>query len=396
MTHGLRIALLTHSTNPRGGVSHALSLAEALIGRGHTAVVHAPDPTGHGFFRHARCPTVSVSAASPAAGIGPMVEQRIGEYTAHFEQARHRGFDIYHAHDGMGGNALADLVDRGLIGSYVQTVHHLNRFTDAALKARQARAVTQAAAVLCVSDLWCGEVKAAFGIDAARVSNGVDTAEFGPDPSTADAAVRARWGLGDGPVMLSVGGCEPRKNTLRIIEAFGLFRRRYATARLMIVGGASVLDHAEYRAQCLEALDAFGLSDGPDGPVVRTGPVPQADMPSLYRAADALVFPSLVEGFGLAVLEALACATPVVVSRIPPFTEYLDDGTVLWADPSDPGSIAEAMARAVRPGTQADLSGRGLKLASRFGWPASADQHLDVYRGLIGSAGHRSREACHA
>ena len=71
-----------------------------------------------------------------------------------------------------------------------------------------------------------------------------------------------------------------------------------------------------------------------DRAVVCLGPVPDADMPALYRLADALVFPSVKEGFGLVVLEAMASGMPVVTSRIAPFTEYLDDDDVVWCDPA--------------------------------------------------------------
>ena len=79
------------------------------------------------------------------------------------------------------------------------------------------------------------------------------------------------------------------------------------------------------RREFAAALAASGL---PERAVIRTGPLPQALMPALYRAADALVFPSVKEGFGLVVLEAMASGVPVVTSRIAPFTEYLGDGDV--------------------------------------------------------------------
>ena len=78
-------------------------------------------------------------------------------------------------------------------------------------------------------------------------------------------------------------------------------------------------------------------------------------MPALYRSADALLFPSLKEGFGLAVLEAMASGVPAIVSRIAPFTEYLNEGECLWVDPNDPASIALAMSRALEPETRERL-----------------------------------------
>ncbi len=161
MTRPLRIALLTHSTNPRGGVSHCLSLAEALTDLGHDAVVHAPDPAGRGFYREARCGTVAVPACRvESRSTADMVEQRISEYWDWFRVPSNRVFDVFHAHDGIGGNALADLTDAGLIRGFLRTVHHLDRFADQRVEARQTRAVGAAETVLCVSDLWADDTEA--------------------------------------------------------------------------------------------------------------------------------------------------------------------------------------------------------------------------------------------
>ena len=80
MTRSLRIAILTHSTNARGGVVHALQLGEALMQLGHTAAVHAPDPTGGGFFCKATVATVSVAASPVMDGVAAMIERRVADY----------------------------------------------------------------------------------------------------------------------------------------------------------------------------------------------------------------------------------------------------------------------------------------------------------------------------
>ena len=397
MSGPLRIAILTHSTNPRGGVSHALSVAEALTDLGHAAVVHAPDPSGRGFFRTARCGTVSVPAGPLAApGTAAMVEQRIAEYGEHFGRPANRGFDIYHAHDGIGGNVLADLAARRDIPGFVRTVHHLDAFAEPGLAARQHRGVAAATRVLCVSEVWRSHLAHEFGIDAARVGNGVDTAEFSPVPDAHDGGVRARWGIGSGPVFLSVGGFEARKNSLGIIKAFAGVHAAMPGARLVVVGGASVLDHSAYVQRCNDLLHSLGLPDGPGRPVIRTGPVAQADMAAVYRTADTLVFASLNEGFGLAVIEAMACGTPAIVSSIPPFTDYLQPGDALWADPADPATIADAMRRSLDPTVRDAIIHRGLKLASGYTWRSSALVHLDVYGRLNHPSGHRRPEPVHA
>jgi glycosyltransferase involved in cell wall biosynthesis len=111
-------------------------------------------------------------------------------------------------------------------------------------------------------------------------------------------------------------------------------------------------------------------------------------MPALYRAATALVFPSIKEGFGLVVLEAMASGVPVVTSRIAPFTEYLGDDAVLWCEPFEPASIAVAMAAALDPARRSRRVARGLEIAARHDWTSTARAHLPSY--------HRMREPTHA
>ena len=174
------------------------------------------------------------------------------------------------------------------------------------------------------------------------------------------------WACRRRPVFLAVGGVEERKNTIRLLEAFRILRSQIPSCRLVIAGGASLLDHDAYQARFARMLAQSGL---PAGAVIRTGPLPQELMPALYRAATSLVFPSIKEGFGLVVLEAMASGVPVVTSRIAPFTEYLGDDDVVWCDPFDTASIAAAMAasldpRAGRTGSQRGFAGRG---AARLG-----------------------------
>jgi glycosyltransferase involved in cell wall biosynthesis len=156
---------------------------------------------------------------------------------------------------------------------------------------------------------------------------------------------------------------------------------------LVVAGGASLLDHSAYANRFLALAQEAGIAPGPGSPITLLGRVPDEDMPRLYRCADALVFPSLREGFGLAVLEAMACGTPAVVSRIPPFTEYLPGDACAWADPEDLASIAAAMASACQPQVAARLRAAGHAVAMDYTWPRSARQHLDIYRSIHPTGG---------
>ncbi|WP_342151765.1 MSMEG_0565 family glycosyltransferase [Methylorubrum sp. SB2] len=376
---GLRIALLTHSTNPRGGVAHCLALAEALCAMGHEAVVHAPDPTGRGFFRDAACPTVSVASRPAGETLVERVRARINDYLRHFGTPAACDFDVFHAHDGIGGNALATLRHRRLIPRFARTVHHLDSFAEPLLADWQERSIREAARLLCVSRLWADRIGDEFGTRADLVGNGVDLAVYTPEPTEADAAVRARLGLGAGPVILSVGGFEERKNTAGIVAAFARLRQSHPQAQLVVAGGASLLDHAAYRARCHALLTAHGLDIGAGRAVIETGPVPQAEMPALYRIADALAFPSWKEGFGLCVLEAMACGTPTIVSRLAPFTEYLAETDALFVDPADPEAIAAAMAQALVPDIRARLRAAAPARVAAHSWRACAERHLPAY-----------------
>lgn len=375
----LRVAVLTHSTNPRGGVVHCLALAEALCALGHEAVVHAPDPSGCGFFRDATCPTVSVNARPYAGLTVDLVRGCIDDYLRHFSTPAACDFDVFHAHDGIGGNALATLRHRRLIPGFVRTVHHVDDFSDPTLAEWQDRSIREATRLLVVSRTWADWIRDDLGADADVVGNGVDLSVYGTGQTDADEALRQRWALGAGPVVLCVGGFEERKNTVGIIEAFARLRERAPQAQLLVAGGASLLDHAPYRARCRAAMAAAGLELGRGCPVIETGPVPQSDMAALYRVADMLAFPSWKEGFGLCVLEAMACGTPVIVSRLPPFTEYLAPADALFVDPGDPRDIAEAMADALVRTSRARLRDTGHARAAVHSWRACAARHLDAY-----------------
>lgn len=379
----LRIAILAPSTDPRGTGVHALALGEALCALGHDAVVHAPDPTGRGFFRDARCPVISVAAKPVCGSAATVVAARIADYLAHFSTPAACDFDVFHAQCGISGNALATLTRRRLVASFVRTVHRIETVADPQLARWQDRAIVDAGQVLCTSQTWAAALAAAYDIRAEVVGSGVDGAVFGPEPGPGDDALRQRLGLGTGPVFLSVGGFAPRKNTLAIIEAFAAVHRLVPAAQLVVAGEASVLEPTGYEALCCAALERAGLSVGPGRAVIRTGPVAQADMPALYRLCATLVAPSLAEGYGLCALEAMACGTPVITSAQPPFTEYLAPGEALMVNPEDVAALARAMRESLKPARRGRLRNAGIEVARAHSWAACAARHLPTYAALL-------------
>ena len=377
MKRPLRIAMLAHSTNPRGGVVHAMHVAEALTELGHEVVLHAPDAKSEGFFRAPKCEARALSVGPAPADTFAMIEQRVKDYVVHFSCAQNRGFDIYHAQDGISGNALATLKQRGLIAGFVRTVHHIDDFPDERIARLQARAIREADGWLTVSAPWRDRLAEAFGVEAAVCGNGVDSDRFHPDPDGLEDDLRARMGIRPGPVFLCIGGVEERKNTLNALDAFARLHAVRPDAKLVIAGGASLLDHGDYQREFRRRLIEMGEAATS---LRLLGVVADSDMPRLYRLASALVFASIKEGFGLCVLEAMASGVPAVVSAIEPFTSYLSTADAIWCDPFNVRSIAEAMALALNGEFAVPLRRRGRALAARFDWRSVARAHEPVYQ----------------
>lgn len=375
----LSIGILTHSTNPRGGVVHGMALAEALHDAGHDVTLIAPDDTGKGFFHTPRCATLCIPAA-PERDLPTLVERRIGEVK---EALRGRSFDVLHAQDPISSNALADLQAEGQITAFARTVHHLDNFTNPLLAARQERGFTAATHLLTVSAVWEKHLYEQYGLNAPVVGNGVDSVLFTSLPTGQDATLRARYHLPSGKrLILAVGGVEPRKNTVQLLDAFIGLRQQCADLHLVVVGGASLLDHSSYRT----LFDTRLKESGESAHITLTGPVAEDDMPAFYRQAAVLAYPSSTEGFGLCPLEALACGTPVIVPDMPPFTEHFVRDDVLWCHSGHPDTLLLGLRDALTPQNQEGFRVKGPATASRFTWQAVAARHLPVYRHLADSS----------
>lgn len=371
----LSIGILTHSTNPRGGVVHGMALAEALCDAGHEATLIAPDAGGEGFFRTPRC-AVRCIPVPEVRDLSARVECHVGAIREALRDAR---YDVLHAQDPISANALADLVVEGRISGFARTVHHLDRFADPGLAFRQARGLRAAAELFTVSALWERTLLAEWGRVAPVVGNGVDPLRFSPEVNAQDCSLWARHGVPpDRHLILSVGGIERRKNTLVLLEAFLRLRAVRPDVHLVVVGGASLLDHSDYRAAFAALLSASGHA----GSVTVTGPVADADMAAFYRQAAVLAYPSHSEGFGLCPVEALACGTPIIVPDAAPFTEHLRGDEALWCVPEQPDTLADALHDALRPGCRDRFGAIGPAVARRFCWHDVAARHIPAYRRL--------------
>jgi glycosyltransferase-like protein len=347
---------------------------------GHGVTVFAPAGTGEAMFRASPCHVVLARVEGERQGMVRMVEQRIGALKRALMDEDVSRFDVLHAQDSIGGNALAELKEEGAIRGFVRTVHHLDQFDDAQLAHWQRRAWQDADQVLCVSEAWTRTMRSTYGVVAQTVANGIDRTRYGACADSDRGALRERFGIGAGPVVLAVGGIEERKNTSMLLEAFASLRARRPAAQLVLAGGASLLDHDAYTRRFLARAAELELDvSGKGTPVIVTGALPDASMPALFRLANVVSMISLREGFGLVVLEALASERPVVVSRIAPFTEYLDDRTCVFTDPNDAVSIAAALGKAIDGDSGIDFSDAAPALLRRFTWQSSAARHIDIY-----------------
>jgi glycosyltransferase involved in cell wall biosynthesis len=216
------------------------------------------------------------------------------------------------------------------------------------------RHAAEACDVVMVNSRFTGDdVAATLGVDPARIH----VAYPGVDPGF--VAEGERLDLDGRRYALTVATLEPRKNLSRLVEAYRQLDGDELS--LLVVGAAGWGDQPE--------LDVPGI--------VRLGYTPREDLPRLYRGASAFVYPSLFEGFGIPVIEAMACGVPCVASSHPSLDEACGDAAVR-ADPKDPAAIAAAIEQAL--GDHDALAARGLEHARRFTWLDNGRAHLAAWK----------------
>lgn len=390
----MQIALFTYSTKPRGGVVHTLALAEQLQTLGNEVHVFSLGKEGQrGFFRPTTVPFTLIPVETRPVEVEPL-DERIKRYIQSYYDflTRHRltQFDLYHAQDCISANALWRLREEGLIPSFVRTIHHTDDFVSPTLIDCQNHSIYRPNQLIVVSRYWQERLANEFQVNSQVIYNGVDLARFQPGSATARSEARATLGLPDDQlIFLSVGGVEPRKNSIRLLLAFQRIYPRLAAQGmkpvLLIVGGDTLFDYTAYRDEFFEVLAQSGLVMGQD--VLLPGPAPDEHMPLLYHAADALVFPSVKEGWGLVVLEAMASGLAVLTSDLPVFREYLQpEADALLIDPTAEDSLAAGLLRlAEDQALRRRLAVAGPALARRYSWTATATAHLAFYREMLGA-----------
>ncbi len=374
----LPVGLVTYSVKPRGGAVHTVQAGYPV------RVVALGDPDG-GFFRPVRAPVTIIPAPPPL----PTLEERVFASVAALAEGLAplaAAYPVLHTQDCISARAACQVRAANQSGGrapvVLRTVHHVDDFTSPSLIECQRQAILEPDRILVVSEHWRDLLSSEYGIKAQVVHNGVDSARFqAADPGQA-RGLRRRAGAADRPLILSVGGIEPRKGSDTLVQAIAALKKAGRDPVLAVVGGHSFQDYRPYRDRVLASLPGLGLRLDDD--VVLVGTVPDAELPAWYAAADVLAFPSTKEGWGLAVLEAMSAGLPVVASDLPVFGEYLTSGRDALLVPVDDAAALAAALTAVldAPDLAASLREAALVTARRFTWARSAAEHQAIYAAI--------------
>jgi len=264
----------------------------------------------------------------------------------------------------------------------VVTIHDLVAFTHAHTIPRKyafymrwqiRRAVRHATRVITVSQSVAQDVSRLLRVPDGRIEpilHGTSP-RFRPPSPDAVAALRRRVGLSR-PYILFVGNLEPRKNLPGLVQAFRAVRARWSRPLDLVVAGKE----AWLSSEIVSEMRSDAMRDS----VRLLGYVSAEDLPALYGGAEVFAFPSFWEGFGLPVLEAMACGTAVVTGDTSSLPEVAGDAAIL-VDPRSPDSIAEGLLRVLGDEScRADLEQRGLRRAAELDWIRTARETLRVYR----------------
>ncbi len=287
-------------------------------------------------------------------------------------------FDLFHAPNFLlppvrSGKTLVTIHDLAFLIHPEYAYPPLQRFLAGAVP----RALARADHILADSEATRQDAIRLFGLSPARVSvigAGVEP-RFRPLDRQALRPVAVRYGLDAFPFVLTVGTLEPRKNIDGLIRAFAEARRAAGFPHhLVIAGGRGWLYKKIFAEVARQNAEPF---------VHFLGFVPDADLPALYNLADLFVYPSHYEGFGLPVLEAMACGTPVVCTDTSSLPEIAGDAAWLLPTGDDEALVATLVRLLGEADCRRELGRRGPPRAARWTWDQAAQRLLAVYRSLL-------------
>jgi glycosyltransferase involved in cell wall biosynthesis len=246
---------------------------------------------------------------------------------------------------------------------------------DDEFRARKRDCIQRATRIIAISQHTKNDVCELFEIPPAKVEVthlGVDGTKFFPDEG-AEEKVRQKYGLA-GPYLLYVGERFHYKNYNRLVEAFA--KSRLSRTTTLVLAGRPLAEDER------DSLHALGVAER-----TRVIPFPGVvDLRMLYQAAAVFVYPSLYEGFGLPLLEAMACGAPVAAARAGSIPEVGGD-VACYFDPYDRSDMVSAIEHLLGPKTAAQYRRRGLERVRAFSWDHTAAQTMAVYRSALAAAG---------
>lgn len=369
----MRIALVSEFYYPHlGGVTeHVQNLAEQFRALGHEALIvtshvpgHEPGPEPH-VRRIGTSRVVYANGSFARLTVGRNLVQRLA---ALFRAER---IDVVHAHGGL-VPTLCLLSPRAARRVGIPVVGTFHSWFPRSAAYRTFRRLGQRemdgfSARIAVSQPVVDALTRYFRSDFDVIPNGVDVDYFQPNGRRPEDALRR------GPRLLFLGRLDPRNGLDTMLEAMPRILEAYPSAELTVVGDGPLRAHYRRRARHLERAVRF------------VGRVYE-ERAEYYAKADLYVCPTQRASFGITLLEAMACATPMVVSDIIGFRELVDGGAeALLVPPDDPEAWASAVTRLVgNPELRGFMGGAGLAKAATYAWPLVARQVLGVYERVLG------------
>jgi len=374
----MRIAIDAHSVGARlgGNETYAINLIEALaqIDQTNHYTLYVTKPPAVDRFAN-RWPNFTVRLTLPHT---PIVRIPL---TLSRELRRHP-VDLLHVQYTAPPFAPCPIVTTIHDLAYEHLPETFNRRSWMQMRLTVRRTARRAAHIITVSEYSRQDIIKTYGIDPEFVTVTPEAAPHSFARVTDEdrlSNVRKSYGI-ERDYILSLCSIQPRKNLVRLIQAYSLLRRSHPEGKLpqlVLAGKRAWLDNETMRAAQRDELSAD---------IRFTGYVADEDLNALYSGATCFVYPSYFEGFGLPVLEAMKCGTPVIAGNRTSIPEVAGEAALLF-DPFDVNSLVEALTRVVNDSEyRATLSVKGLQRANEFSWQTTARLTLAVYEKTVGQS----------
>ena len=293
---------------------------------------------------------------------------------------RRQKFDVFHAQYMIPPFCKCKTVTTIPDIAYEHYPQFFSKFDVLRAKVLIRRSAERADHIITVSDYSKNDISSTYHIDANRITvtyEGAGPDFFPRDNGECREQVARKYGI-KGPFLLYIGRLQERKNLRRLLSAYARLRKQGAEEKLVLVGKKDWTSGGNIQMH----VNSLELENS----VIFTGYVPSADLPFFYNAAEAFVYPSVFEGFGLPVIEAMACGLPVLTSYGSSLEEVAGDAALL-VDPMSEESIAEGLGKLLGDSNlRLSLGRAGLARSATFSFEKTAAQTIGVYEMLAGTA----------